>query len=106
MFASSVSVAEALAFREASIFCVKTGISRVGIEGDCANVIAWCSFGSSDPPWEVAPIISDIRSFLRGVDVSFTHVRRSTNRVADFVARYVARNGWLGSGISRAAIFD
>ena len=71
-------------------------------KGDSVNVIAWCSFEGSDPPCEVAPIISDIRSFLIGVDVSFSLVGRSANRVADFVAK----NGWIGSDFSRAAIFD
>ena len=52
-----IQLIEALAFREASIFCAKINIFRVGIESDCINVIAWCSFRGLDPSWKVAPII-------------------------------------------------
>lgn len=51
--------AEAIAFREACVFCAKSSISKAGIDSDYANVLA-C--GSSDPPWEVANVIIDFKS--------------------------------------------
>lgn len=70
------------------------------------STLSCVAFGDSDPSWKVAPIVHDVSSLLRNVDVLFSHVRCSANKVADFVARYVNRHGWLGGGLSRATIFD
>lgn len=56
-------------------FGLKAGVSRVGIESDCANFLAWCSFGVLIlREWEVAHIIHDLSSLLRNVDDVFNLV--------------------------------
>lgn len=90
---SSAMVTEALAIREATIFYLKVVFSRVAIESNSANVLAWCSYGGLELPWVVAPIIHDVSSLLRNVDVLFSHIRHLANKVANFVARYVNRHG-------------
>ncbi|KAM7527625.1 hypothetical protein LguiB_031035 [Lonicera macranthoides] len=83
---------EALVVREA---LSRAGLSSIGIEGDCANVLKWCSFGGSDPPWDIASICEDIRSLAGPINVVFYHVRPRANKAADFIARYIARNRWF-----------
>lgn len=88
------------------MLCLKAGVSRVIIEGDCANVIDWCSFGGLAPPWEVACLVGNIKFLLLSLDVVLSLAKTSANPVADFVAKFFYRSGWSSSDSSRAAFFD
>lgn len=62
------------------------------IEGDCANILYWpvrCSFGGATP-WDIEALILDIKSLLGSFSVSFCHVNRSANKLADFIAKFVS----------------
>lgn len=53
-----------------------------------------------------ARFIDDIKSLCDSIDVSFCQIKRSTNKVADFITKYVNKNGWSSVALSRTAIFD
>lgn len=106
VIASSILVAEALVIKEAYIFYLKDNISRLGMERGCANILSWFPYGGSDPLWEVAANIYDVSSLFCNIDIVFSHVRQSANKVSDFVTKYVKRNGWIGGGLFRALILD
>ena len=55
---------------------------------------------TSDPPWEVAPLILDFKIFVTSLDVNFSYVKRSASKVADYIAKSVNRFVWQGCGVS------
>ena len=61
----SVLMVEALAVREACVFCLKAGIVEARIESDNAYVVAWCLKEDGIPPWEISPVICDIGSLAQ-----------------------------------------
>lgn len=48
-----------------------------------------CSFGGATP-WDIEALILDIKSLLGSFSVSFCHVNRSANKLADFIAKFVS----------------
>lgn len=51
---------------------------------------------------DVAPIVSDIKAYSLNLEIVFCKLRRTANKAADFIAKYVNRCGWSGDGLSRA----
>ena len=91
--ASSVLMAEAMAIREACIFCLKGGIRNVVIECDNASVVSWCDQSGKSPQWDCISIVADISALAINVNVSFNLIRREANRAADALARWVLKLG-------------
>lgn len=55
-----------------------------------ANALNWCKNGGSDPPWDIFPLIKDIRSMGTSLNVFFSFFKRFGN----YIANYVDRLGW------------
>lgn len=53
--------------------------------------MGWCSALSPKPSWECNSIISDTRIFAHQNEISFSHVKREGNKVANWIARLVLR---------------
>lgn len=103
-----VPAAKALAIREALILCLKAGFLKVELECDCAivipsrgaNLVVLFLIGILDPYLQTLPVfVVWFKSLLVLLGDRLMPLRT-------FITRYVARVGWLGSGFSRAAIFN
>lgn len=84
-------LAEAIAIREACIYCIKSGFSDVCIESDNASIVSWCSALSGAPPWEIVAVVKYIISHAQLASLSIVVVYKSANQVANWIAWY-ARN--------------
>ncbi|XP_077240384.1 uncharacterized protein LOC143881283 [Tasmannia lanceolata] len=56
------------------------------VEGDSTNVIAWDG-GRRAGPWRLASTVEEIRDLVRDIRPSLTHRRRTTNSMADVLAK-------------------
>lgn len=83
--AASVSQGEALAIRLAGSLMLANQLQNTIIESDNQTVIKLCST-ENVPPWELAPIIDDIRLFSNLACCSFSWVRKHCNRAAHWIA--------------------
>ncbi|KAM7529327.1 hypothetical protein LguiB_032737 [Lonicera macranthoides] len=72
---SSVLPIEALAVRKTCVSCLKVSIIEACIEINNASIVAWCSEEGGVPPWEISPIIYDIRSLAQSSPLSFVAIR-------------------------------
>lgn len=91
--ASSALQAETIAIREA--LRGAAGWTRIWLESDYAPVVqAIAASSSSNVPWHIAPVISDIRALRARFDCIFIeHCVRETNAAADWVAGLVRFRG-------------
>lgn len=62
-------------------------------------MVPFWRFGSA---LDVVPIISDIKAYSLTLEIVFCKLRRTVNKAAYFIAKYVNRCGWSGDGLSRA----
>jgi len=95
--ALSVQMAEAIAIREACIFCLKAGISNVIIENDNASVVSWCVRSRTSPNWDCKSVVAGILALADSCNASFSSVRHEANRAADSLARWVLKSGPISS---------
>ncbi|PRQ39203.1 putative ribonuclease H-like domain-containing protein [Rosa chinensis] len=80
---SSVPVAECSALKDGLLQALHSNLSKISVEGDSKLVID-CIKKIHAPPWRLRPLIRDIQiisSFFE--DISFSHVPREANFVAD-----------------------
>ncbi|XP_062028542.1 uncharacterized protein LOC133744454 [Rosa rugosa] len=110
---TTVPVAEAIALRN-SLACARDrGYKRIEVEGDSKLVIDAVTDNIS-PPWRLITFVSDIKEIASCFDsISFKHVFREANFVADAVANLghtiTSEATWSGNfpaGASRALLFD
>lgn len=52
-----------------------------------SNAIKWAR-GVKRPPWRLITLVREIRDMTAGLEVSFVHISRSANGVADFFAKH------------------
>lgn len=71
---------------------VGLGGRKLVIERDSTNVIKWVK-GLKRPPWRLSTTVREIRALVRGVEVSFVHIRHMANGVAIF---FLQKNGLEG----------
>lgn len=67
-------------------------MKKLVIESDSTNSIKWAG-GLKRPPWRLPALVRKIKELISGLEVSFVHVRRTTNGLTDFFAK----NGVDGS---------
>ena len=92
-FSSTVAEMEALACLGVVQFVADLGLQRVIFEGDSTTIISAISQGSSVLA-SFGNIIDDVRHLLPSFSVvSFTHVHRSGNVVADALAKKASSMG-------------
>lgn len=63
------------------------GYGKLIIEGDSGNAIKQAR-GSKRPPWKLIILARKISTLCTMREVSFSLIRRSANRVADFLAKW------------------
>lgn len=68
----SVLLAEAVAVREACIFCSKTGLLNVCIDTDSLEVVSWCLEMDGIPLWEIAAVTYDIWELAANCSLSIS----------------------------------
>jgi len=84
-----ILVAEVTAVRDGLKTALEAGYRRNKVEGDNQVVIRVIQ-ARATPPWQIAIIIEDIRNLIEGCeDISFKHIYREGNMVANWVAKYV-----------------
>ena len=82
-----ILVAEVTAVRDGLKSALEAGYRHIEVEGD-NQVVIHALQGKITPPWQIAPIIEDIRNLSAGVtDISFHHIYREGNRAADWMAK-------------------
>ncbi|XVF36257.1 hypothetical protein REPUB_Repub19eG0042400 [Reevesia pubescens] len=90
---TSVLVAEALAIRLGSTLLIRNGWNNAILEADDELLIKRLVFDPGGCPWEISAIIEDVKLLTANVyNLSFSHVRRSGNCIADWVAK-MSRQG-------------
>jgi len=83
-----ILVAEATAVRDGLKSALEAGFRHIEVEGD-NQVVIHAIQGQITPPWQIAPIIEDIRNLSAGAaDISFHHIYREGNMAADWMAKY------------------
>ncbi|KAL6207693.1 hypothetical protein ACLB2K_018647 [Fragaria x ananassa] len=83
---TTISVAEALSLRNSLICAKERGLSRVEVEGDSKLVIDAVN-GIAASPWRILKLVQEIRCLRNSFDfISFKHIFRETNFVANAVA--------------------
>lgn len=88
----SVLCAEAGAWREALEFALVLGMSMITLEGDSQQLVRILN-NEMKCPAEIEVLVEDIRRYVQGFRVyKFRFVRRSTNMVADKLARVGLRD--------------
>ncbi|KAL6219372.1 hypothetical protein ACLB2K_007131 [Fragaria x ananassa] len=88
-----VHVAEAVALRDNLVKAKEKKIVRVEVEGDSKLVIEVVN-GQIDPSWRLIKLVQDIRRLATSFDfISFRHVFREANFVADAIANLGHFNG-------------
>lgn len=85
---SSVFMAEALAFREACVFCLKAGLKGVILESDILLVVDWCKSLNSAAHWDCLVVVENICRLY----ISFEFVRREGNLATHLLAKHLLRN--------------
>ena len=84
---SSVVVAEAMALREGLRQAICIGHSHIIVEGD-SNILIDSISGISPIPWRIKFLVQDIGRFAsRCSQISFVHIWREANFVADAIAK-------------------
>lgn len=67
---------------------IGTGLrgGKLVVEGDSTNAIKW-AMGLKRRPWRLIATVREIRAQVLGVEVSFVHISRTTNGVANFFTK-------------------
>ncbi|XP_077242049.1 uncharacterized protein LOC143882442 [Tasmannia lanceolata] len=71
---------------------------KLEVEGDSSNVISWVQ-GSSIGPWRLAKFLDEISSMCNESFLSFVHIPRSVNDLADRLAKSGALSDTVYSGL-------
>ncbi|KAL6223438.1 hypothetical protein ACLB2K_006825 [Fragaria x ananassa] len=108
-----VLVAEAVALRDSLVKAKEKKITRVEVEGDSKLVIEVVK-SQIDPFWRLIKLVQDIRRLATSFDsISFRHVFREANFVADAIANLghsigsnLCWNYMIPSETSRSLLFD
>ena len=83
-----ILVAEVTAIRDGLKVALEAGYRHIEVEGDNQVVIS-AIHGRILPPWQIAPLIEDIKNLTQGyTDIYFKHIYREGNMAADWVAKY------------------
>ena len=64
----------------------KMGFTKFIAEGDSLCAIRWAS-GSSNPLWRLVDLCDNVAVLASKLEVTFTHIKRSRNGVADVLAK-------------------
>ncbi|KAL6180988.1 hypothetical protein ACLB2K_047646 [Fragaria x ananassa] len=92
---TNVPIAEAVALRDGLLFARSLNISRVIIEGDSQFIINRIK-GTTSIPWKLNSIVKDIIHIATGFEhISFSHMLREANFVADAVASHRHPQSWV-----------
>lgn len=86
---SSALVCEALALREACLMAKSLNLHEAQIESDNIELIQ-LSVSESNPPWECACVIQDIRMIVKGFNLIVSWIHRAFNGVAHWIASCVS----------------
>ncbi|GJW57184.1 F-box domain containing protein [Tanacetum coccineum] len=105
--ASSALAMELLAIRNTCNLALTNGWVSAVIESDSTYAIA---FSSSEcvPPWALGVIVADIRDWASQLNLQFSWVRRTCNRVAHHVEGYTHRKvyEWLDFMVLKLSILQ
>ncbi|GJU47905.1 ethylene-responsive transcription factor ERF011-like protein [Tanacetum coccineum] len=81
--------AEVLAVHYACQLAFRRGWSQAIVESDCQTAITLSST-ETIPPWNLAALVSDIRSWSANLKLSFSWTKRDNNKVAHWAACFAS----------------
>ncbi|XP_026383924.1 uncharacterized protein LOC113279445 [Papaver somniferum] len=96
IFASSPEEAEALALLEAAKWATIMDFKHFWIEGDCKGVLDYAKVLSSTIHWRNQAIVNEAQRILKSCEhfLGFTFSQRSSNNVADVLAKHARKEGY------------
>eukprot|EP00268_Persea_americana_P065005 TRINITY_DN8614_c0_g1_i4.p1 TRINITY_DN8614_c0_g1~~TRINITY_DN8614_c0_g1_i4.p1 ORF type:complete len:144 (-),score=24.76 TRINITY_DN8614_c0_g1_i4:84-515(-) len=82
----SINKAKVLALKIGLREAKNLNVTHLSVEGDSFCAIQWAA-KKSKPPWYLLDIIEEVLDISKSLDVSFYHINRSANKVADHLAK-------------------